>query len=300
MIMQSPPTPFMTDNKHSPTDAQKTSRESKTGIERKSERGRKISPPASPAHPPKEGKVGTRQSPHGDVTKRPSQEISPVLLSTISKTVEPMDPRLLDDSTLYKMLLEAENEIDELSRPTSRDDEEEEEKGDGQRQENEGDLKQKEVQALFRTSTDLSGAIAHGQALMNAPEHDDSMMDKNSPPGSDDNANESPISVSHSHFETSSYNTPLKSPSASKQFSQSLLLKNMSATKSASKEWNHYFTRGGGTHTREVTPDESPYDLVLRRYKDVSPPSTLSSNSVLPKSSSNIIPISPIPLSQGQ
>jgi hypothetical protein len=290
VVTQSPPTPFV-------TEAQLSTRAPATGTAPHS---------LSDAN-------ALRSSPSTDdylVTSATQRTVSP-------KVIDPIDPRELDDSTLYKMLLEAENEIGELS-----PDEDGGGAGAGagdSSEDNPPSSRDMMLQSAFLASIDLQSAIAHGHELMHpsssscssggctggglSPAAREEPCPTSSPEGSSSTANTS------SHFESSSYNTPNKSKSASKQFSKSLQLKKISASKSASKEWNSYFTRGGGN---EPPSAESPYDVVLRRYKGAAlhsnaPAVTDKSESLRPSSSSSstanddhrgLVPISPIPLVQ--
>lgn len=339
LVTQSPPTPFATDNQHrqSPSlkdqlkhvcaqsDTHRHSREGgntcSTGVDQVGETEIETVEVTET-----ESKTGVSQA---DVTvssdthhKNAGCELSPPIKRVSSpgpkskagpKTIEPMDPRLLDDSTLYKMLLEAEEEIGELR---SSDDQSDKKcansNGDSDKLHcHENDSKRR---SPFRNSIDLQSAIAHGQQLMNYNKH---IVNENSPPKS--NIINSPPTSFNSHtsmhphtptqFQSSSYKTPnkLKPPSSSKQFTQSVHLKNISATKSPSKEWNQYFTRGDRARREGDTAQESPYDIVLRRFREEG--QVHQQHSLLTASSSstntgtgknNLVPISPIPLSQGQ
>ena len=195
-----------------------------------------------------------------------------------SKRIEPMDPRELDDSTLYKMIVEAENENDELRRSGSSSygslNKSHEEDAHSQ-------LNAKEISPISVTNTALFKNVEDD--YVNTPVKTKSRS----------------WTPSKSPFEATSYDTPIHANIVSDQFSKSVQLKNISATKSVTKEWNNYFTRGTLKESKSM---QSPYDVVLNRFRSPQYPRQGCANEREERRTfeKKMHAISPIPLSTGK
>jgi hypothetical protein len=280
VVNQSPPTPFVVDAKRTPQSDKYDRLTSPQRIKNLcSDTSNGLNNDSQNASSP------CRISPVQEMVNVAISSTSPEVTAAANKVIEPIDPRELDDSTLYKMMLEAENEIDNLSSDENSV---------------EGERKRRQRESNFQNSVDLCDAIAHGRELMTTAI--ESPGSEKSPPKSRSKLDIPIVSNSRSpaQFESSSYNTPNKSRvCASNHFSQSLQLKQISASKSAATtEWTQHFTRG---HV-EKEIGESPYDKVLRRPK-CGAGSIVNSNENAPlqlPGDKELLPISPIPHTLGQ
>lgn len=288
VITQSPPTPYVIDGKHTSLIHNSSPHSSVEGSP-SLKCQKNMTDHAS-------RRTTTRDQPNADNIPKSESSRAPVSegshsMITSPKVIEAIDPRELDDSTLYKMMLEAENEIDDLSPDDSSTD---------------GERKRRQSDADFLATVDLRDAIAHGQGLMDAGKENSVNSDSSPPKRRSKISVHSPNpsqshSKSPSQFESVSYNTPSKSGSAANHFSKSLHLQNLSASKTTkTTEWTQYFTRG----IDKKSDVESPYDKILRQTKvEMGSTKSGTGNENMPPMSSSgniLIPISPIPLLEGQ